>query len=117
MSFDLAFWVGPRPSSDEAAADEFERRAAFMDDEAQLRPPTPPIAAFIADLLATYPPLGEDGDEDCPWATGPEPGDLNGDFAYLTMTYSGAEAAYDFVTETARKHGLVCFDPQSEALV
>ena len=117
MSYDLAFWVGPTPASDDEAAEEFERRATFMEDEdAELRPATPTVAAFISELLSRFPALDEDSDDENIWATGPEPGDINGDFVYLTMTYPGAERAYDFVTETARRHGLVCYDPQNDAL-
>ncbi len=118
MSYDLAFWQGPAPANNDEAAEEFERRASFMeDDDVEFAPPTPEMQAFITELLRRFPPLDESSDEDTNvWATGPEPGDINGDFAYLTMTYPGAERAYDLVTETARKHGLVCFDPQNESL-
>lgn len=117
MSYDLAFWVGPAPANDEEAAEEFDRRAVYMEDEdAELSPPTPAMQGFIRELLDRFPPLDENSEDDNVWATGPEPGDINGDFAYLTMTYPGAERAYEFVTEAARRHGLVCFDPQNEGL-
>jgi hypothetical protein len=38
-------------------------------------------------------------------------------FFYFAMTYPGAREAYAFVTETAARHGLVCFDPQTMKLV
>lgn len=119
MSYDLAFWVGPRPAGDDEAGEEFERRADLMEDEdAELSPPTPAMQAFIQELLRHFPPLDEDADEEGNvWAVGPEPGDINGDFAYLNMTYPGAERAYDVIAETVRKHGLVCFDPQTGSLV
>lgn len=119
MSYDLAFWVGSRPADDDEAGEEFERRADFMEDEdAEFRPPTPAMGAFIQDLLRRFPPLSDQADEESNvWAVGPEPGDINGDFAYLNMTYPGAERAYDAITETVRKHGLVCFDPQTGSLV
>lgn len=120
MSFDLAFWVGEEPDSDEAAGAEFEKRTAFMDeddDDEDLAPASPTIAAFVADLLAAYPALGEPGDENSPWATGPEPGDITGDFAYLTLTFSGASASADAIVEIGHRHHLVCYDPQSGTLV
>jgi hypothetical protein len=117
VSYDLAFWVGSNPTSDEEAAEEFERRAAFMEDEdVELRPATSTMQGFIRELLDRFPALDAHSDDDNIWATGPEPGDINGDFAYLTMTYPGAERAYDFVTQAARKHGLVCYDPQNDSL-
>ena len=68
-------------------------------------------------MFDRYPPLDDEADESCPWATGPDPGDLHGDFAYLNLTYPGARVALDGVVEIAHRHGLVCFDPQAEALV
>ena len=121
MSYDLALWVGERPTSDEAAADEYERRMSYLeelDDEARLAPASPRVQAFLEELLREFPPLGESEDDgDSPWAVGPEPGDVNGDLVYLNMTFAGAERAYDGVLEIARRHGLVCYDPQEERLV
>lgn len=118
MSYDLAVWVGPRPSGDAEAVREFDRRSAFMDDEdAEFSPPTAPLKAFLADLMAAFPPLDESSDENNVWATGPEPGDVNGDFAYLTMTYPGARRAQAHIAQLVRKHGVICFDPQTETLV
>jgi hypothetical protein len=71
----------------------------------------------MADLLSRFPALRTPGDENSPWVLGPEPGDVSGDFAYINMTYDGAEGAADFVAETARRHNLVCFDPQSGSLL
>ena len=118
MSFDLALWAGPRPVDGAAALATYERLTAWFDDDDYVPdPPTPVITAFLADLLARYPGLGEPGDQDSPWAAGPEPGDTDGDFVYLTMTYSGARSAYETVVGLAHRHGLVCYDPQAEALV
>lgn len=119
MSYDLAVWHGPRPADDEAAADEYERRAGFLDeDDTEPSPASPSMRAFLDDVLRRFPPLTVDADDDgdSPWATGPEPGDVDGDFAYLTMTFPGASAHLDEVVAIARRHGLVCFDPQTEAL-
>jgi hypothetical protein len=61
----------------------------------------------------SVPGAGAPGDESSPWAMGPDPDAANGDLLEINMTYSGAEGAVSFVAETARRHGLVCFDPQS----
>ncbi|WP_130504330.1 hypothetical protein [Blastococcus saxobsidens] len=116
MSYDVAVWAGPRPADDEAAAEQFELFVEVLDDD---EPPAPSSAmvAFLEDLLSVLPALDESEDPRSPWATGPEPGDVSGDFAYLTMTYPGAEAALDTVAAVARRHGLVCFDPQDERLL
>ncbi len=119
VSYDLALWVGEQPRSDAAAADEYERRMAYLeelDDDAELAPASPRVQAFLDELLREFPPLGTPDDEVSPWAVGPEPGDINGDVVCLNMTYPGAERAYDGIIEIARRHDLVCFDPQSEQL-
>jgi hypothetical protein len=117
VSYDLAIWVGRRPWTKRAASKEFERRTAYLESEdVELAPPSAPLAAFLRELLERFPALDEREDPRSPWAVGPEPGDVNGDFAYLNMTYSGAEIAADEVAALARRHGLVCFDPQTEAL-
>ncbi|WP_104524953.1 hypothetical protein [Blastococcus atacamensis] len=117
MSYDVAVWAGPRPADDESAEAEYERRADVLEDDDDLPPPSPALAAFLDELLTVLPPLDESDDPRSPWATGPEPGDVSGDFAYLTMTYPGAEAALDTVVEVAGRHGLVCFDPQDGRLL
>lgn len=116
VSYDVAVRGGPRPADDETAAEQFERFAEVLEqDEAPA--PSRALVAFLDELLTVLPPLDEPDDPRSPWATGPEPGDVSGDFAYLTMTYPGAEAALDTVAEVARRHGLVCFDPQEERLL
>ena len=117
MSYDVAVWAGSRPASDESAGEEFELRSEVMDGSGDLEPPSPALSAFIDELLSLLPPLDDSDHPDSPWATGPEPGDISGDFAYLTMTYPGAERALETVAAVARRHGLVCFDPQEETLL
>src|SRR5262245_40658314 len=117
MSLDLAVWVGPRPADDEAATREFERWCASIEDEDhQPAPASPSIAAFLADILRQFPALGEPDDENSPWVVGPEPGDVDGDFAYLNLAFSTEEATLDAIVATAGRHGLVCYDPQTEGL-
>lgn len=117
MSYDVALWAGPRPASDELAELEYERRADVLEEDDDLEPPSPVLVAFVEELLSVLPPLDESDDPASPWATGPEPGSVIGDFAYLTMTYPGARAALDTVVEIARRHDLVCFDPQDGVLL
>lgn len=117
MSYDVAIWAGPRPADDDQAAEEFERRAEALESEEAPEPASPALVGFLDELLAVLPPLDDSDDPRSPWATGPEPGDVSGDFAYLTMTYPGAETSLDTVAEVARRRGLVCFDPQDGALL
>lgn len=111
MSFDLAVWEGERPASDAAALREYER---IMDalETGEAQPPTPAIAAFVAALVQRWP----DDDEASPWSASPIIGDASGSTFYTGVVWSRADEAGAFIAETARAHGLVCFDPQAERL-
>ena len=104
MSFDLAVWEGPRPTSDAAAGEVFARLLAAL-DAGESEPPTPGIAAFVDALLARWPDL--DVDESSPWSATHLIGDASG----------RADEAGAFIAATAREHGLACYDPQSERLL
>ncbi|WP_340540911.1 hypothetical protein [Nocardioides sp. GXZ039] len=118
MSFDLAVWEGPRPASDEEAAQVYEqlmeRMETAIDDDPV--PPSPRIRSYVDALLARWPDLTDDGSEDSPWADGPMIANAFGEAIYFSMVWSRAEEASEFAARTAAEHGLVCFDPQSEAL-
>lgn len=115
MSYDLAVWSGPAPANDEAAGEEFERRADATEGEAT--PASPEIEAFVQELLGQYPDLGETGDAHSPWAAGPLLEEASGGFIYFAMTYPGAQQAMEFIVGVADRHRLVCFDPQAAALL
>src|SRR6476620_5991051 len=68
MSYDLAVWEGPRPSSDEEAAGEFARLMGEMEETH--RPASPAIKELAAELVTRWPELGEAGDEECSWLVG-----------------------------------------------
>jgi hypothetical protein len=118
MSYDMAVWVGAKPSDDAAALKEYEELWEKYEDTEESAHPE--ILAFIDDLTKRYPDLTELDDDhvdDSPWADGPLTGNVMGPFFYFAMTYSGAEEAVPFVAETAARHGLVCFDPQTTKLI
>lgn len=114
MSFDLAVWEGERPVSDAEAAEAYAR---IMDplETAEPEPPTPAITAFVQALLAHWPDI--DVDESSPWSASPLMGDASGSTFYTGVVWSRADEAGEFIAATARAHGLVCYDPQSEHLV
>jgi hypothetical protein len=118
MSFTLAVWEGPRPSADALA--EFERLSARYLGTDDPAPPTPRVRAFIEAITAKYPDLGDLSDDeidDGVWSDGPLVGNANGPFFYFGLVWSRVEEVVPFLAETARAHGLVCFDPQSNALI
>jgi hypothetical protein len=47
MSYDLAFWDGPRPADDDEAAQVFEELMDAMEESDEDVPPTAPIRALI----------------------------------------------------------------------
>ncbi|MGD9956286.1 MAG: hypothetical protein AB7O74_07290 [Candidatus Nanopelagicales bacterium] len=114
MSFDLAVWEGERPASDAAALREYERRMDAL-ETADPEPPTPRITAFVHALLERWPDI--DVDESSPWAGSPLIADASGSTFYTGVAWSRADEAAEFIAATAREHGLVCFDPQSERLL
>jgi hypothetical protein len=119
MSIDLAVWEGPRPASDADALKQFESLYARHVESGSPSAPSERISAYVTALLARYPDLTElddDSVDDSPWSDGPLIGNASGPFIYFGFVSSGVEEAWPFAVETARKLGLVCFDPQSEAL-
>ena len=121
MSYDLAVWEGPMPTSDEAALAEFERLMDWMeglDLFAESDAPTPAIRSYVESLLARWPDLGDDDeDEESPWADAPLINNARGPVFYFSMVWSKAEEASAFAAATATAQGLVCFDPQSGTLL
>lgn len=118
MSFDLAVWEGPMPPSDEEALAEYLRMMEQWQGEGTppYAEPTPAIRAYVAALLERWPDITTDEGEDSPWADGPIIGNATGPLCYFAMTWSRADEASAFAATVAKAHGLVCFDPQSEAL-
>lgn len=120
MSYDLAVWIGPRPASAEDAEDEYTRRSDLMmehlDDE-EGPEPAPQLLAFVEAALARYPALDENSGPECPWASAPLSDEIHGEFIYFPLTFSGAAYARDVLAEIADAQGLVCFDPQVQAML
>jgi len=115
MSYDLAVWEGPRPSSDEEAAGEFARLMGEMEETH--RPASPAIKELAAELVTRWPELGEAGDEECSWLVGGSLiEDSSGAIIYFGMRSDRMDEAVPFIAEVASRRGLVCYDPQEEAL-
>jgi hypothetical protein len=71
------------------------------------------LIAFVEALVARYPNLG-DTDDDTVWSDGPLSGNVIGDFINMGVVWSRCAEAEPFIRETAHKHGLHFYDPQSE---
>ena len=116
MSFDLGVFYTVRPLSDEEAVNRY---VAYC-EEGNLSPyiePSDKISAFLKELTEQYPQIDDWLEEDidnCPWSI---EFDVSEGHILMPMVYSSAEAMYPLITSLAKKHGLVCIDPQSGKIV
>jgi hypothetical protein len=109
MSADFLCWI-PTLALLPGAPDFIHRTDALSSLPA--RPPTPAIVRFVDDLLKRYPDLSDKTDETA-WADGPMIRDANGGFIHFSIRWDYYDKVVPFVTATARRDGLNCFDPQS----
>ena len=116
MTFDLAVWVGARPESDEAASTVYEELMNHLEAGEATEEPHAAIRAYVDALLERWPDITDDAGDDSPWADGPLIGNAFGDAIYFSMVWSKADEASAFAARTAAEHGLVCYDPQAEAM-
>lgn len=116
MSYDLAVWEGPTPESDQSAAEHFARLMGQLDAGASVAQPSAAINEYVNALLAVWPDITTDAGEDSPWADGPLIGNAFGNAIYFAMVWSRAEEASELAASIAHRHGLVCYDPQLEAV-
>ncbi len=84
MSYDLAFWEGPRPQTDDEASARFEELMDALEETDDDVPPTASIQALLSDLEARWPI----NDPDAPWATFPLGEDAQGNTLYVNLVLS-----------------------------
>jgi hypothetical protein len=116
MSYHLAVWEGPQPTTDAEAAETFEALYAQHTDADHSPQPTLAMRRYVAALLARYPHLDDDNEDDTPWSDAPLVNNATGPIFYFGMVFSHAETASAFAANVAKEHGLVCLDPQSNKL-
>ena len=113
MSYDLAFWEGARPTTDDEALRLFEELFDELEDLDEDIPPTPTIEALVDELEARWPI----DHPDAPWASFPLAGEAQGSALYVNLVLSVSDAVVAEVSRIAARHGVVCFDPQLESLL
>lgn len=116
MSFDLGVFYTKRPHSDEDAG---ERYAAYCDggDLAPWIEPSPKVAKFLKDLTGSYPQIDDvkkKAIDDCPWSCA---FDVSKGHVLMPMVWSRADEMAPIIVKLAKKHGLVCFNPQQGKIV
>jgi hypothetical protein len=109
MSYDLAIWEGQQPADHLAAGLAFDEMFERYDGEDSETPATARIAACFEALTRRWPE-----DDSGPWSVTPEPA---GPFLYLCVVWSMAGEVSAYAAELAASMRLVCYDPQSEALL
>jgi hypothetical protein len=118
MSYSLAFWVGPRPSTHDEAAAEFKRLYAVHDYHST-EPPAPELLAFLSVATKRYPePTGnDDDDDDSVWDEAPLLRCIHGPFFCVAIQGRRADEVSRFLGDLAMKMNLVAFDPQKAELI
>jgi hypothetical protein len=115
MSYDLAVWEGDQPANDREAAAIHETLYDRYVDAEERTSVTPGITRFVETLVRRWPDSGEHLDDDSPWSAAPLIREASGPYIYFTMSYSRVEASAH-AAQVAREQGLICFDPQQNAL-
>ena len=121
MSYDLAVWEGGSPAGEKVALATFLAlyEKWFGDDEPppdEDPTPTQPIQRYVAALLERWPDITTDAGDESPWADGPLEANAAGNFFFFSLVWSRAEEAAAYCADLATRHGLVCFDPQTNAV-
>ncbi len=115
MSYSLAVWVGPAPTSDAEAQRDFEQLSTtYFGDHPE--PPAPQILAYLAKATARFPDLTDltdDQVDDGVWSDGPLLGNVSGPIFHFGLCRHGVDQALAFLTELALEHGLAGYDPQT----
>lgn len=111
MSYDLAVWDGPRPTSDRAAGEVHEQLYERYLDADEMEPASDIVRRFVGALTSRWPDV--DVGDDTPWAGVPLLKGASGPYVYLSISWTAAEEVSAFVASTASEFGMVCFDPQA----
>jgi hypothetical protein len=111
VGIDIAVWEGRPPGSDVEAAVTFDELYGRYVSPGPSVDPSPRIVEYVAALLDRYPDLTVASTEETPWGDGPLINCATGPLLYWKiLTNDLAEDALEYVAETARSFGLVCFD-------
>jgi len=112
VSFDLAVWYQRREPSAKVARRKYNLLAWGVE---ALFTSSPRVVDFYEDLLARFPALEDDPPHrQAVWAVSPK---RSRRALILCIAWSRAEDVGYFVQSLAARHGLVCYDPQCEAVL
>ncbi|MFF9194912.1 hypothetical protein ACF09L_06880 [Streptomyces sp. NPDC014779] len=111
MSFDLAFWHSAIPVDNVSALGTYR---AILDESPGAVESHVAVGAFLADLVSVFPDLTEENMDASPWMS---PLYCSEAFVVASVSWSRQHVMTRALAALARKHGLVCFDPQAEAVI
>ncbi|MFJ5880437.1 hypothetical protein [Kitasatospora cineracea] len=111
MSFNLAFWYSEDPVDGSSALETYR---AILNEEPSATNPSAAISEFLADLIKVFPDLTEENAESSPWMS---PLYFSDAFVVASISWSRQQVMTRALAALARKHGLVCYDPQAEAVI
>jgi len=117
MSYSLMFSIPGIPESNDEAWDEFDDREE-VNEENEMEP-HPLMKELIIQLTKKYPcicTLPDEKIDEGLWADGPIENNIIGDVLILAIVFSKVEEALPFIVETAKKVGVVFYDPQTEEI-
>jgi hypothetical protein len=115
MGFDLAVLSGAKPFEPDEAAEIYSRLAAGEDWEVLLQP-DPNVDRFVQDITGQWPEIDDVGPGEadrCPWSQAFE---LSPAHVLTAMVWSRVDDVAPVYIQTALRHSLHVFDPQSGLL-
>ncbi|MFJ4185165.1 hypothetical protein [Kitasatospora sp. NPDC089509] len=111
MSFDLAFWYSKDPVD---AASALRTYREILDEAPDAAIPNVAVGNFLADVTRVFPDLTEENMDDSPWMS---PLYFSNSYVVASISWSRQQVMTRALAALARKHDLVCYDPQAEAVI
>jgi hypothetical protein len=101
---------GKRHHADSELPAQVNVKAGSESDASARVPPQawrgqPAIRRYVEALLAKYPDLDDDNEDECPWSDSPLINNATGPIFYFVMVFSQAEAASAFARSSRRSTG------------
>lgn len=110
MSFDLAFWHTDSAIDAGEAAEIYKGIIAEVPDVVAANPA---VERFHADVVGVFPDLTEENMDESPWMAELY---FSPSFLVVNISWSKRVEVSEVLLRLSRKHGLVCYDPQGEAV-
>ena len=107
MSFDLAFW---HVDGSIDAAQALATYEGILEEIPGCVAENPAVGRFNADVVSVFPDLTEENADESPWSS---PLYSSDSFTVASISWSKQAIVSQALIALAKKHGLICYDPQS----